>query len=271
MKKKFVALCLVFVLVTTVLGLTLSGCVKVGTPDYIADNYENLAANAAFSKADGYATVKLDGVKKFNTVALSEDGDNVTSFELYVGGDLVYANDRIGNFRYCALSATYETDELTVKITGCDSSDWKLSTPQIYLIDNTCKEDFSVMSYIIIDKALRLCDEDRKIIGATTQFNLISSLYLLADGSLRFKPQTLSDGTTLDGEAAFRTALAKIREMNPQAEIVATILGNEDFTGDGLDQEERHDKAMTTNSDALIANVLKVIDDYYDFYRKFYQ
>lgn len=267
MKKKFAILlsCCALIILCTV--FLLSGCApKVGTPKTVADNYENLAENGNFSQQgtgnSGVATLTFDGKKKFNTIALSEKGKSVSSFEIYIGDNLVYASDRIGNYRYCALSQTYEAEQFTIKVTDCDEENWTILKPQVYLVDNTLKNDFKVMSYIYTAKALQLDEEDKKIIGCTTEFNIFSSLYLLADGSIYFKPHTLDNGQTFEGEEAFKQAILKIREFNPKATIVATILGSEDIVGDGLDQEKRHDTAMTKNKDKLISNVVKVINDY---------
>ncbi len=267
MRKKVVVLCTLCVLIMLSLAFVFSGCsLKIGTPKYITDNYENLAENASFVhnsvSQGGDATLKMNGNKTFNTIALSEKSNVVSSFEIYVNNDMIYKSDRIGNFRYCALSKTYTADQINIKVTGCDEENWELYTPQVYLIDNTSKQDFEVMSYIYTAKALQLKEEDKKIIGTTTQFNIFSSLYLLADGSVYFKPHILADGRELDGKEAFRQAIAKIREFNPRASIVATVLGSEDFVNDGLDQEKRHNTAMTKHKDKLIENIVQIIKDY---------
>lgn len=267
MKKKGLILSVLCLLMTFCSVVFFSGCTaKIGTPKYITENYENLAENANFSVqsvgAGGTATLKLDGKKRFNTISLSEKKKAITSFEIYIDNEKVYANDRINNFRYCALSKTYETDQITIKVVGTEQENWEIDKPQVYMIDNSRKDDFAVMSYIYTAKALQLDEEDKKIIGTTTQFNIFSSLYLLADGSLYFKPHTLADGREFGGEEAFREAIKKIKEYNPTASIVATILGTDDIVGDGLDQEKRHNTAMTKNKDKLIENVLKVIEDY---------
>ena len=267
MRKKVVALSLFCILIALSVGITCSGCaLRIGVPENITDRFDNLAADAEFMRQDNEveesALLQLQGKKKFNTIALSEKTDTIAAFELYIDGELVYANDRIGNFRYCALSRTFETDQVRIRVTKRDNENWSLHKPQVYMVEQTCADDFEVMSYIYTAKALQLDEEDKKIISATTQFNLFSSLYLSADGDVYFKPHTLADGREFSGEDAFRQAIANIRQFHPQASIVATILGSEDLFGDGLDQEARHDAAMTDSADKLIANVLKIIDDY---------
>ncbi len=247
--------------------LFLSGCSpKVGVPKNILNNYENLAENSDFNiqsaSVGGSATLKLGGIKKFNTIALTEKGKSITSFEIYIDNQMIYASDRVGNFKYCALSKTFESDQIQIKVTGSDETDWVLEKPKVYFIDNTSKDDFEVMSYIYTANALQLNEEDKKIIGSTTQFNIFSSLYLLADGSIHFKEQTLNDGKVINGQEAFKQAIAKLREFNPKATIVATILGMEDIVGDGLNQEERHNLAMTKGKDKLIENAVNIINDY---------
>lgn len=267
MRKKIIATILCCVLITISAGLIFSGCsTKIGTPKNILENYENLAEEASFSKqndgSDDYVTLNFKSKKKFNTIALTEKSKAVTSFEIFIDNELVYKSDRIGNYKYCALSKTYETEELKIVINESEGENWQIEKPQVYFVDDTCADDFSVMSYIYTAKALQLDDEDKKIIGTTTQFNIFSSLYLLSDGTIHFKPHTLDDGRTFEGEDAFKQAIAKIREYNPKASIVATILGSDDIVGDGLDQEARHNTAMTKHSDKLISNILKIIDDY---------
>lgn len=268
MRKKSFALAIICLLCILTAGVFFSGCsIKVDVPDRVSENFVDLAESAKMERkraveGDSF-TLQFDGKKKFNTISLTEIGSAVTSFELYINGKKVYASDRIGKFRYCALSYTYEADELTVKAVKCeDGATWAIEKPKVYFVEKTADDDFAVMSYIYTAKALQLEEEDKKIIGCTTQFNIFSSLYLLADGTVYFKPHTLADGRSVEGEDAFRQAIANLREFNPKAEIVATILGSEDIVGDGLDQEKRHNTAMTKNKDNFIKNILKVIDDY---------
>ncbi len=267
MKKKIAVLCAICIFTIFSTLFILSGCsVKVGTPKYVTDNFENLAENATFSQYSsgegGSAIVNLNGCKKFNTIALVEKSNAIAAFEIYIDGNLVYANDRIGKYRYCALSKTYDTQQIEIKVTASDDNNWELLIPQVYYINDTGKDDFTVMSYIYTENALRLNEEDKKIIGCTTQFNIFASLYLLADGSIYFKPKTLDNGKELTGEEAFSIAIAKLREFNPNASIVATILGNEDIVGDGLDQEKRHNTAMTKNKDKLVGNAVNILNTY---------
>ena len=94
MRKKVVVLCTLCVLIMLSLAFVFSGCsLKVGTPKYITENYENLAENASFVhnsvSQGGDATLKMNGNKTFNTIALSEKSNVVSSFEIYINNDMI--------------------------------------------------------------------------------------------------------------------------------------------------------------------------------------
>ena len=72
----------------------------------------------------------------------------------------------------------------------------------------------------------------------------------------------LFDGKSVEGRTVLKKAVEKVREYNPSAKIVYTILGNLDINGDGLDTQDRHSGAMGKNANTLVKECLDVMEEY---------
>lgn len=237
------------------------------TPDVIADNYKNIAEGGSFDKTSGGAgdSIVYDFKKQadINVIVLKEKDDAITSFRLYADDSDTpfYGNDFISGYRYCSFDKI-SLQKLRIEVLTCDKA-WTIKDIEAYCIEDSLEscDDFRIMSYLTVESSFGLSEKHTENLKTVTQFNLFGGLYLQRDGSIVFKDYTF-DGKKVTGEEAFYSALQKIRNANPSAKVVATILGNEDFSGDGLDPEQRHSEAMDANGDKLIANILDLIEKY---------
>ena len=259
MKKAVRFLAFVFVMV---FSLTLCACSRA-VPDVISSRYENLAAGGRLENSSGKAgdsaVFRFPSKTKINAVVLKEIGNSVTSFRIYAddGETPFYGNDYIGDYRYCAF-ATKEVSSLRIEVTGSDA-EWELHSLEAYCVDNGA-DDFEVVSYINADTAYTLSSEYAATAAFVTQFNVFGGTYFDAQGKVHFADFEVN-GVKIDGEVLFEQAINNIRILNPDAEIVFTLLGNRDF-GDGMNTRERHNSAMGLFGETLTSNILSVISEF---------
>lgn len=261
---KKTAIIILVIMLTLVFVFAFAGCRK---QDGISDKYTDLSVGGTFEKNSGVsgesAIFDFGKTVTLNTLVLKEKTDSVTCFRMYADGSdtAFYGNDFIQGHRYCAFD-TVSLQKLRIEVVSSDGK-WEIDSLNAYNISDT--EDassFRIMSYITVDSTFYFdAQEYKDNFAKVTQFNVFGALYLDKDGNLIYQDYE-KDGKTVDGEQALADTIDLIREYNPSADIVATVLGNKDFTGDNLDPEQRHTSAMDDNRDKLISNVLGVIEKY---------
>ncbi len=262
MKKLATVLAAIFLV--TILTAAFAGCSPDHTPGEIADNYTDLAAEGEFSVSSGdegeSAVFEFGKEITFNTLILRENGSKILQFDLYADDDTepFYRSDLIEEFRACSFEpVTASSVRIKVNESG---GGWSLGQLEAYHIDKQADEDFRIMGYVTVDS---LCsdvidEEYAEVMSCVTQFNVISGIYLDGNGGINYKDKDSRSG---GGEADFAYALDKVRSMAPEAEIVVTILGNDNFVNDGYTETiPRHNAAMGTNSQTFIDNILEFID-----------
>lgn len=261
MKKLLAVILILCVFVSLIVAMT--GCSMNSTPSQISKNYPNLAkgykADVKKGGAGDSATFTFDSAKTFNSIVFKEDGSNITDYELYADGEMFYRSDFIGKYKYCS-HKTLTASSITLKVVACDK-DWSIKDIEVYNIVGSEKQDFEVMSYLLVDRAYTLTPKSAALMSHTTQFNLFGSVYLDKDGHLHFQDY-LFDGKSVEGRTVLKKAVEKVREYNPSAKIVYTILGNLDINGDGLDTQDRHSGAMGKNANTLVKECLDVMEEY---------
>lgn len=259
--RKFIYLLTSFIVVLTCV-FTFGAC-SDKTPDAIASQYDNVADGGKFSSDSGNAgdSVVFDFGKKvlINTVVLKEKGSNITSFRIYADGsdEPIYGNDFVDGYRYCTF-APVETTALKIEVLEADGK-WKLTALEAYLILKEA-DDFEVMSYIEVDTAYKLSQGQAELAQYVTKFNVFGSVYFTAEGELMLVDYEIG-GTKVNGSDILSGAIRNIRDANPAAKVLVTVLGGRDF-GDGMAFTERHNSAMGEHSAALIENIIGLLDDY---------
>lgn len=261
MKKLLAVILILCVFVSLIMAMT--GCSMNSTPSRISKNYPNLAKGYKADVKKGgegdSATFTFDSAKTFNSIVFKENGSNIIDYELYADGEMFYKSDFIGKYKYCS-HKTLTASSITLKVVACDK-DWSIKDIEVYNIVGSAKQDFEVMSYLLVDRAYTLTPKSAALMSHTTQFNLFGSVYLDKDGHLHFQDY-LFDGKSVEGRTVLKKAVEKVREYNPSAKIVYTILGNLDINGDGLDTQDRHSGAMGKNANTLVKECLDVMEEY---------
>ena len=126
----------------------MSGCSLSSTPDEISKNYENVAKGYSVGAKKGgegdSITFSFGWDKTFNSIVLKEIGNNITNYELYVNGEMLYKSDFIGKYKYCS-HKTVTASSVTLKVVACDGQ-WNIKDFEAYNIVGTTTEVFEVMS-----------------------------------------------------------------------------------------------------------------------------
>lgn len=246
--------------------LAFASC-KDATPDAITDKYADLAEGGRFTVAAGgesqSAVFDFGKNVQINALVIREKTDSVTSFKLYADDSLTefYGNDFIGGFRYCYFD-TQSLSKLRIEVVSCEGN-WKLDDLEAYLTGgDSSAADFRIMSYITVDSILYMDGEEyADSLSSVTQFNVFGSLDFDKYGNIVFRNYN-KDGVEIDGREVFEYALGFVRKYNPSAQIIATVLGNTELSGGGVDTEQCYTSAMDGNRKKFIDNLLSVIDEY---------
>lgn len=257
--RKFIAAVILLTMIASV--FVFSACTNK-TPDAIADKFENLAEQGSFDRMNGEKgdTITFDFGKEttFNALVLREKGSQITSFRIYAddASEPFYGNDFIEGYRYCSFD-TITANKIRIHILDSKEA-WKLDSLEAYCVEKT-ENNFEIMSYIMTDTAATLTEKQAQVAQYITEFNLFSAVLLDKDGNLRYNSFTINN-QTVEGKQAIKLAVARLKEVNPSASVVFTILGNQDFN-DGLSVPERYTQAMGDNREKLIANILALIEE----------
>lgn len=280
--KTLVSLILIAILVVSLVALVLAGC-ETKTPSEIADNYQDLAAAGEFQSDSGgqgdFAEFSFGKEITFNTLILRESGSKITQFSLFKDDEdePFYSSDLIEAYRVCSFEPI-TASKVRIRADKCDKK-WSLKSLEAYYIDKKAGDDFRIMGYITVDSlCMPVLDADEGMEGGSygdqdggidesytavfetvTQFNLISGVYFTGAGEIVYKDIASHEGS---GEEDFEYALAKLRRMAPSAEIVVTVLANDNaLCDDGYaDTISRHNAAMGANAATLTKNLLELID-----------
>ncbi len=118
----------------------------------------------------------------------------------------------LAKYKYCS-HKTVTASSVTLKVVACDGQ-WNIKDFEAYNIVNTAKQDFGVMSYLLVDRAYTLTEESAALMSHTTEFNLFGSVYLDKAGRLHFQDY-LFDGKSVKGTEVLRKAIENVRKYNP--------------------------------------------------------
>ncbi len=218
-------------------------------------------------------TAEFSDTVTLNTVTLREDGTNCCGFtiEARIDGEYeqIYAqDDRIGDYRYCAFSAV-ETDAIRITIESADNA-FVIEEVEAFESEAADAEDFRVTAYITAAVAY---DMDSLSIQAgsfdvITDVIFFGGVYFTEEGTLYYPDLTLDDGTTVDGETVFETAIANLREVigDRDVRLHCNFLGpdaSEDTPEDEQSAEkcELHNMAFGDNRDTLIEALIQCAEE----------
>lgn len=276
--KKIIAIIIVIALVA-VICLTVVSCSGTQTLKTYA-NQSDLADNASFYTADGkskskpsfsdskgdYLVIDLGAVKEFNTLTLTESGDKILKFSVWVSAaddkgkpeyKFVYESDKIGTLRACHLG-TQNARFIRIVIAE-DKGSFKIKDVNVYNVAKSAAKEFRVNTYLTLD-AIVIDESTGEFepggLQACTDIILFGSVQLNADGSVK----VLRDDYAIKVNA-LKAALAKIEaEQSRKINVVVDILMPAEAPGAA--HRPNALKAMSDNLDTSVKNVKDFIQLY---------
>lgn len=225
----------------------------------ISSRYADLAKDAEFTEkrgnGNGETVIDFGKTVTLNRLVLREKTDSVTSFTLRLPSSPspFYGNDYIGGYRYCSFPAV-TTDKIVLSVES--ESSWSLDDAEAYYVPLS-DMPFDVTAYITAKTAYSL--PETADTPADT-FNLFYSVYLDKNGDVRL-PDYFIDDVRIEGETVLSTGISNIRAAYPKAKIVATVLGDKEFDGDGLTLQQRYSSAFE-NGDRLSSSLIALVNAY---------
>ncbi|MBQ8178323.1 MAG: glycoside hydrolase family 18 protein [Clostridia bacterium] len=218
-------------------------------------NYTNYSVDymdsASRRDSDSGITLIFSEPTTFNTIVLKENGDVIREFSFYYVDSqgekkFIYKQDLVEGYRYCSFESI-TTTEFIIEIKGVEGEIWEISDVEIYYMGSTHKEDFRVTAYVVSQYTYKPESVEKAHFKAITHVNLISTVFLSAEGEIYFLDNYI-DGVLVDGEEIFKTSLNNIRQaVEPGTTIVATLLG-QDKNGSGLDTITIHERAFASKN-----------------------
>lgn len=239
---------------------------------------ENIAANAAVSEeasnltstvpltyweanAGDEAVIDFGEEVTFNTVELTEEGDNIRVFRFYklVNGEweMFYEQDRIGGYRMCTFEPT-TTSKLKVEIAECDKT-VKLSRLAVY---NRAKSDreIKVSQYLVMDvegemAALRDSGDE----GFSGYYDVVTDVIV-------FRSVFIDENANVcfvNGEKAFAENLQALRDIIGDRDV--RIWVDVDFDRPETETESRLDATSNFVADRYVDmanNIAEVVEKY---------
>lgn len=182
------------------------------------------------------ASIEIDFQKEtlFNTVVLKEPSDTVRNFSIYVWNnnqyELLYQQDRIDEYRLCAVEDT-TTTKLKLVFEAFDKT-VKLEDIEIYYLKDYHRKDFRVTSYLnsALDESTGLTQVQRgeSDPGYFNRFKVVTDAIMIGVVTLK-ADGTLEYNTGIDN---FKKDVQILKKMNPAMQVRVTImtgLVTEDF------------------------------------------
>lgn len=174
-------------------------------------------ASGAFSGKDNDCfDLNFPEPTSVNAITLSEQGERVTDFEIYVEKDgkleMVYRQNRISEFRFCAIDEI-TTSKIRIKILKTRKGSFKNVCIYAYQLEKK-KTSFRKMAYVVTSD----CDKiDKNNLKYYNQFNIIGSIAMSADGRVYCKDND------------FERMLSILREHDKNADVVVTMFADSSY------------------------------------------
>jgi len=177
------------------------------------------------SKKDDSLIMTFDKPTHVNSIALYEGGENITDFQLCAkveGVDVViYQQDLIGKFRFCAIDVV--TDCITLKIVATRKNKTNSINmlafdlaPKARVFRKTCYATLNSFDNDATDLAL---------LNYYTHINLIGGINVTEQGDIVFKERKNEiTKEAINTETTFQKTVEQIRQTNTDMDIVVTLL-----------------------------------------------
>ena len=174
-------------------------------------------AEGTFKGKNGdYLDFTFQNPTAVNLITLFENGNNVTDFEIYYeqNGEFIriYRQNRIADFRVCAIGEI-KTKKIRIKVCNTRKGFFKEIQAFIYHLPKKATS-FRRTAYVVTDILEQI---DPANLKHYNKFNIIGGIETDGEGKVCFK------------NGKFHDALSLVRDYDPNADIVVTLLPRGDI------------------------------------------
>ena len=199
----------------------------------------------------------------FDTVVIKEKDNQIDKFSIWVEDEngeykSIYQQDRVGEYRYCEIGE-YTADSLKICINSSNENQYNIKSIDVLNVKNNINEDFRITSYLVCQWFYGNENIDTKKMNMLTDIILFGVARFDENGNVYLQDLDIN-GEMVKGDVIFKDIIEDIKETNPNAKIHCNILGPDGVDSD--DKEKLHSQAFIDNSDALIKNILELLETY---------
>lgn len=261
--KKIISILLVFVLL---FSFTACGSFenKKDKNFSVMQNAEIIGNLKGEVAAEGtFIEIRFPEETTFDTVVLKEKDNQIDKFSIWVeyeNGEYesIYKQDRIGEYRYCEIGE-HTTDSLKICINSSNENQYNIKSIDVLNVKDNKNDNFRITSYLVCQWFYGNENIDAEKMNTLTDIILFGVARFDENGNVYLQDLDIN-GEMVKGDVVFKDIIEDIKETNPNAKIYCNILGPDGV--DSNDKERLHSQAFVDNSDALIKNILNLLETY---------
>ena len=261
--KKVISILLVFVLL---FSLTACGSFenKKDKNFSVMKNAEIIGNLKGEVAAEGtFIEIRFPEETTFDTVVLKEKDNQIDKFSIWVEDEngeykSIYQQDRVGEYRYCEIGE-HTTDSLKICINSSNENQYDIKSIDVLNVKDNKNDDFRITSYLVCQWFYGNENIDAEKMNTLTDIILFGVARFDENGNVYLQDLDIN-GEMVKGDVIFKDIIKDIKETNPDAKIHCNILGPDGADSD--DKEKLHSQAFIDNSDALIENILELLEIY---------
>lgn len=261
--KKIISILLVFVLL---FSFTACGSFenKKDKNFSVMQNAEIIGNLKGEVAAEGtFIEIRFPEETTFDTVVLKEKDNQIDKFSIWVEDEngeyeSIYQQDRIGEYRYCEIGE-HTTDSLKICINSSNENQYDIKSIDVLNVKDNKNDNFRITSYLVCQWFYGNESIDAEKMNTLTDIILFGVARFDENGNVYLQDLDIN-GEMVSGEKIFKDIIKDVKEVNPNAKIHCNILGPDGV--DSNDKERLHSQAFVDNSDALIKNILNLLETY---------
>ena len=261
--KKVISILLVFVLL---FSLTACGSFenKKDKNFSVMKNAEIIGNLKGEVAAEGtFIEIRFPEETTFDTVVLKEKDNQIDKFSIWVEDEngeykSIYQQDRVGEYRYCEIGE-HTTDSLKICINSSNENQYDIKSIDVLNVKDNKNDNFRITSYLVCQWFYGNESIDAEKMNTLTDIILFGVARFDENGNVYLQDLDIN-GEMVKGDVIFKDIIKDIKETNPDAKIHCNILGPDGADSD--DKEKLHSQAFIDNSDALIENILELLEIY---------
>ncbi len=261
--KKVISILLVFVLL---FSLTACGSFenKKDKSFSVMKNAEIIGNLKGEVAAEGtFIEIRFSEETTFDTVVLKEKDNQIDKFSIWVEDEngeykSIYQQDRVGEYRYCEIGE-HTTDSLKICINSSNENQYNIKSIDVLNVKDNKNDNFRITSYLVCQWFYGNESIDAEKMNTLTDIILFGVARFDENGNVYLQDLDINS-EMVKGDVIFKDIIKDIKETNPDAKIHCNILGPDGADSD--DKEKLHSQAFVDNSDALIKNILNLLETY---------